>query len=236
MSVSSAVRGDGRRVVRTTGPWTPPAAAEAVAGSGRTGGEVLVTIDERAHDERAVLEAAGFRVARTETLVEIALEDAIRALAGAELPEGVADRETTQVDPVALWRLDDELRGDVPGMDGWQSSLEAFRAETFGDPAFDNRTYRVAVELGSEQPIGIVRVWMNPTGPRIGLWGVRRRHRRRGIAAALLRTALGAANETDGRPATTEYDVTNVASAALAARIGARERRRLIELRYPPSG
>lgn len=236
MTVTAIVRPDGRSVLRARGGWSAAAAAEAVAIAERSGRSMLVVVDEDDRAHRRALESVGFRLSRTESTVEIALPDAIRALAGSRLPHGIEERAATDVDPDALWRLDDELRGDVPGTDGWRSSPEAFRAETFADTAFDPRTYRVAVDGASLDPIAIVRIWMNPTGPRIGLWGVRRTHRGRGIASALLRSALVSAHAIDPRPATTEIDVANAPSLALARRIGAREVRRLLELRYSAPG
>ena len=51
-------------------------------------------------------------------------------------------------------------------------------------PGVDPRA--VALDEGSGEYVGIARVWMRPDLPRLGLIGLARTHRRRGIATALL--------------------------------------------------
>lgn len=213
-------------MARASTPWTADLARQAARMAGST--EAIVTIDAGAADERRALEGAGFRVSRSEITVELGVARALIALATARLPTGIGARSAAEVDTDDLRHLDDELRQDVPGTSGWRSTAEEFRDDTFTD-AFDPRTYLVAVDETTGELVGIVRIWMNRAGPRIGLWGVRRGLRRHGIAAALLAQALGALGPS--RPTVvTDYDVTNTASAALVAKLGGRETGRVLEL------
>ena len=77
---------------------------------------------------------------------------------------------------------------------------------------------------------------MNPRGPRLGLVAVRREHRRRGIASALIAGALEAVRASGASEVTTEYDLENVASRTLFERLGARRLGTRIELVYEPEG
>ncbi len=104
---------------------------------------------------------------------------------------------------------------------------------SFDDPAFDARTYLVAVTPAGEL-VGLVRIWMNPGRPRLGLLGVRREWRRRGIAWLLLRRALAAVEGHGGTEVVAEFDVGNAASGAIAERLGARRIATRIELAHQP--
>ena len=130
--------------------------------------------------------------------------------------------------------LDDELRQDVPGTSGWMTTPEEFREDTFADPAFDPRTYLVALDSERGELIGLVRIWMNPEGPRLGMVAVKREHRRRGIGSTLVAQALRAVHVAGAAEVRTEYDLTNIGSRALFERIGARRLRTVVELVYEP--
>ena len=86
----------------------------------------------------------------------------------------------------------DDLRNLVPGTDGWAGDVQALRAE-LTSPEFDSSAYLVAVEQSSGTLAGLVRIWHNPSGPRLGLIGVLPAHRHKPLAAALLKEALSAA-------------------------------------------
>lgn len=232
--LSAVTRPDRRCVVRPAGAWTAAAAARAVALGERGGVPVVVHLADRATDERDILVSAGFAIVRREAVIAFEAGTALEALAGATLPAGGEKiRSAAEVDEDALRLLDDELRQDVPGTSGWRSTPEEFREHTYADRAFDPRTYLVAVDPGGAL-LGLVRVWMNLSGPRLGLVGVRRAHRRRGIAAALLARALRAVAETGAEDVTAEYDVLNRASHALAERLGARRLGTTLELVHEP--
>ena len=78
-------------------------------------------------------------------------------LAGAALPAELDVVSAADADITRLRLLDDALRQDVPGCQGWRWDTEQFRAETFG-PFFDPATYLVAVDRASGQYAGLVRV------------------------------------------------------------------------------
>ncbi len=232
--ISDLLRPDGRLLVRTEGEWTSETAEGAAAVARKVGAPALAHVGEEDAAERAALIAAGFADSRREAVITISIEQALEALRGAALPVGVELRSAADVDEDELRLVDDELRQDVPGAAGWESTPEEFREHTFADPAFDPRTYLVAVDAASGRYLGVVRVWMNPQGPRLGFVGVRREHRRRGLGSALLMSALQAVHATGATELTTEYDVTNEASSAIAERLGARRTGLTLELVYEP--
>lgn len=234
--LSGMLRPDGRMQVRPEGFWTSAAARRAVEVAETAGTPVLAHVPDHALAECAVLADAGFAIARREAVIVFEVETALAAIAGLPLQPGVDIRSAADVDEDQLRLLDDELRQDVPGSSGWKSTPEEFREHTFADPAFDPRTYLVAV-VGEPGPlIALVRVWMNLSGPRLGLVGVRREYRRRGIASALLACALQAVAATGATTVTAEHDLANRASAMLAARLGARRLDTTLELVYEPGG
>jgi ribosomal protein S18 acetylase RimI-like enzyme len=127
-----------------------------------------------------------------------------------------------------LARLDERLRQDVPGSDGWINDPAEFRAYTF-DRHFDPRLYLVAVVDGDYA--GLVRVWRGNRVPRLGLVGVLRWHRRRGLARALLQAAFTPLAERGIELVSAEADATNAPSQALLASLGARRTGGSVELR-----
>lgn len=226
--LSTLTRPDGRCLVRPGGSWSPIAATVAAALAERRGLPVLANVPEDDASALAVLTDAGFVVSRREAVIAFDVAAALDALAGVELPAGIDARSAADVDEDTLRLLDDELRQDIPGADGWRSTPEEFREHTFADSEFDPRTYLVAVDPAGL--VGLVRIWMNRDVPRLGMVGVRRPYRRRGIGAALVRLALGPVAETGADFVTAEYDLTNDASAALFRRLGARRLGVTVEL------
>jgi GNAT superfamily N-acetyltransferase len=126
-----------------------------------------------------------------------------------------------QIEEEQLRLLDDLLRQDVPGTDGWRWDAEGFHEETYDAADFDPATYLVAVDENGEG-IGLARVWMKHSGPRLGLIGVRSDRRRRGLASALLAAVLTEVRERGFAEVRTEVDETNVASRELLFGFGAR--------------
>ena len=232
--ISDLLRPDGRLLVRNDGEWTSETAAGAAAVARKVGAPALAHIGEEDVAQRAALVAAGFAESRREAVVTIPIEGALEALGHAALPAGVEVRSAVDVDEDRLRLLDNELRRDVPGTSDWRSTPEEFRDQSFDDPEFDPRTYLVAVDAASDEYVGIVRIWMKRTCPRLGFVGVRREHRRRGIGSALLASALRAVEATGAREVTTEYDLTNEASAAIAERLGGRRTGVTVELVFEP--
>jgi RimJ/RimL family protein N-acetyltransferase len=229
--IADLLRPDGRLLVRASEGWTAEAAASAVEVANTRGATALAHIDVESSAEQAALVAAGFAELRRQAVVAISVEQPLAAP-----PPGIELRSAADVDEDRLRLLDDELREDVPGTSGWSSTPEEFRDHTFADPAFDRRTYLVAVDGESGEYFGLVRIWMNPGGPRLGLVAVRREHRRRGLASALIARALQAVHALGASEVTLEYDLENVASRTLFERLGARRLGTRIELVYEPEG
>jgi ribosomal protein S18 acetylase RimI-like enzyme len=137
------------------------------------------------------------------------------------LPAGLGVLSAADADITRLRRLDDALRQDVPGCAGWRWDAGQFRAETFG-PFFDPATYLVAFDRASGEYAGLVRIWRNRAGPRLGLIATLARYRRRGVARALLGQTFAVLAARGDTSVVGEVDDTNVASLALLTRLGAR--------------
>lgn len=197
---------------------------------------MITHLAEDRADEVRILADAGFIAARREVKVEVDVDRALAAIGDPPLPPGVAAISAADADLERLRLLDDKLRDDIPGTAGWRSTPAEFAEETFDPPAFNPATYLVAVEERTGEYIGLVRVWMNRAGPRIGMFGVLRTHRRRGITLALLKRCLFAASELNHRMATSEYDETNEASAGVFERLGARPTGSAMEFATEPGG
>jgi ribosomal protein S18 acetylase RimI-like enzyme len=132
-----------------------------------------------------------------------------------------------------LRELDDQLKQDVPGADGWRWDRQGFRAETYDAPDFDPATYLVAVEQATGRYAGLARVWNRPSGPRLGLVGVARPYRRRGLARSLLAQAFAVLHRRGEPEVVAEVDVTNTASNSLLTSLGARRTGGSLELIRP---
>jgi RimJ/RimL family protein N-acetyltransferase len=206
------VRPDGRRFVRD-----PDAAS--LAG---IAGDVYCTVEEADAEPYLTL---GFAVHRREGRYRIPTAATLL-----EPVPGVRFLSADEVEELRLRLLDDELRQDVPGTDGWRWDEAGFREETYDERYFDARTYLVAVEEAKGGYIGIARVWMNPVLPRLGFIGVRRAYRRRGIAQALITQVLTELAKRGVNEVSTEIDDTNVASRRLLERFGAQRTGTVLEL------
>jgi len=207
--------------------------ADAVARD--LGRDLYVTLEDGEYDALDACAQAGFAVHRRESYYRIPADPAVTGLAGAALPAELDVVSAADADITRLRLLDDALRQDVPGCQGWRWDTEQFRAETFG-PFFDPATYLVAVDRASGQYAGLVRVWRNRAGPRLGLIAMLAPYRRRGAARALLGqvfTVLAARGDTS---VVGEVDDTNVASVSLLTGLGARRYGGSVELiRRQPS-
>jgi ribosomal protein S18 acetylase RimI-like enzyme len=138
-------------------------------------------------------------------------------------PQGVSLLAVDQIDEDRLRELDDLLRQDAPGTDGWRWNPNDFHEET---TAADPELYVVAVDESTGDYIGIARVW----GTRLGFVGVVREHRRRGIARALLRRVFAVLAARGIDEVTTEIDVGNVASRRTIEPLGSRVVGQSVEL------
>ncbi len=103
---------------------------------------------------------------------------------------------------------------------GWRCDTEQFRADTFS-PFFDPATYLIAAGRASGEYAGLVRIWRNRAGPRLGLIATLARYRRRGVARALLGQAFAVLAARGVASVAGEVDDTNVASLSLLTRLSA---------------
>ena len=192
-------------------------------------GRVYADADESDATRVAALERLGFVVHRRELLLLLPTDSTAWYAPAKEPPPGIAFVRADQVEEERLRLLDDLLRQDVPGTDGWTWSPEGFREETRESADFDPATYLVALGEGRDE-IGIARVWMRRDLPRLGLIGVRSDRRRQGVARALLDAVLTAVRKGGWAEVRTEVDETNVASREFLAGFGSREVGRSVEL------
>jgi len=225
------VRPDGRCFVSFTGDAREPLLDAIVK---RVGTVTLHATAPASDDEQlARYQRLGFAIERRERVYAIDVARACHVLSRASTPDGVTFVSPEEADLDRLRVLDDTLRGDVPGTDGWKWTAEQFRDETFGSQ-YDPDLYAVAVDAATGDYVGIARVWNNPSRPRLGMIGVVRSHRRRGLARASMARVL-AVLATRGTPEiTTEVDVTNEASSSLMLSLGASVTGELMELAHPP--
>ena len=208
------VRPDGRRfVVGTPDGRLPP-------------GELFATVDESDDKQLRALEALGFSRKRRE--LDLVLPTNVPRVPA---PSGVEAVRADEVDEETLRLLDDELRQDVPGTDGWRWTADDFHEETFLSPHFDPAVYLVATCKGEQ--VGICRVWLRPRQPRLGFIGVRRSLGRRGIARWLIGEAFAEPHARGVDEVGADVDETNVASRRLLEGLGGRVVGASLELRRP---
>lgn len=187
--------------------------------------ELHTWVRESATKLRDALEEQGFAEHRREhhlTIDPVVAHRWLRQHPGPEL-------HLVGVDELGLDRLrvlDEELREDVPGCDGWRWTADAFRAET-RSAGHDGRLYRIAME--DDEPIGLVRVWVDQDAPRIGLVGVRRPHRGRGVARSLLGVVFAELAQRGVPEVVTEVDPTNTPVVRLMDALEARAVRTMVD-------
>ena len=192
-------------------------------------GRLYATADEADEGTVRSLTSLGFTPHRRELVLQLPTDPAAWNVRTVEPPPGIALQQADRVEEDRLRLLDDALRQDVPGTDGWRWDATDFREETYGSPHFDSTTYLVAVDREGSY-VGIARVWMRPQQPRLGFVGVRSEWRRRGVARALLAAVLTVLHERGVPEVRTEVDETNIASRTLLASFGGRAVTATLEL------
>ena len=187
-----------------------------------TGADLYATArdNEQAHLSR--LARLGFAEHRRQSSYLISTDPAVTGLDGVTEPDDVVLIAAADAYEDDLRVLDDTLRQDVPGTDGWRWDPGDFQEETFDAAHFNPDTYLVAVDADSGRYIGLVRIWTGPGRPRLGLIGVTRPHRRHGVARALLARAFRALHAQGRGEVTAEADDANTPSTALLLTLGAR--------------
>ena len=197
-----------------------------VPGGQLPSGELFAWADERDAEKRRALEDLGFVHERRE--LEVVLPTDVPRV---DAPPGIVAVRADAVDEERLRLLDDELRGDVPGTDGWRWTAEGFREETYSSPYFDPAVYLVATAGGEH--VGICRVWLRPEQPKLGFIGVRRSLRQQGIARWLIGEVFAVLHARGVHEVGADVDETNVASRGLLEGLGARVVGASLELRRP---
>ena len=200
--------------------------------SENTGSDLYTIAGETDKQALAQFTSLGFAVSRRESFVVVPTDPEVTGLHDTDEPEGVVIISANDGFEDQLRLLDDALRQDVPGTEGWQWDPADFNEETFGSD-FDPATYLVAVDEASGEYIGLVRVWNSPGRPRLGLIAVLPPYRRRGLAKILLARAFRALHERGKKEVTAEVDDTNTAARALMAKLGARRTNGMVELVRP---
>lgn len=163
----------------------------------------------------------GFEVERREIELQIPVDPVVTGLADVVVPPGIALVPADAVAEDALRELDDQLRAEVPGCDGWRSDPQEFRDRTFDERLFDPLTYLVAIDDWRQEFAGLVRVWTRGAHSRLGLVAVTSHYRRQGLARALLAAAFAPLHERGVAFVTAEVDATNAVSLHLVHSIGA---------------
>jgi ribosomal protein S18 acetylase RimI-like enzyme len=205
---------------------TDPSAYEALIA--RINGPCLTTVNEADQPAVDALTALGFVPVRREVLLEIPV-----ARTAFEVPPGYRVISAADTGIRKLMALDDALRDEVPGAEGWESDETSFREQTYDSPYFDPETYLVALAPDNSYA-ALVRIWNGPRPlPRLGLIGVLPAHRRHGLARALLSAAFNVLADRGAPLAIAEADDSNTASLALLRTFGATETGAELELARP---
>jgi ribosomal protein S18 acetylase RimI-like enzyme len=164
-----------------------------------------------------------------EYAVEIAPE--ATGLGAARLPPGFSLTRVDRADEDRVRLLDQRLRQDVPGYDGWVNTPADFHRWIVEHRVYDPTTYLIAVHAG--EYAGLIRIGRSRR-PRLGLVGVLPADRRRGLARALLAAAFRPLHERGVARVLAEVDETNLAAKDLLLGIGAHRTGGAVELVRPP--
>ena len=107
-------------------------------------GDLFATVEESDERTQRLLHRVDFAVHRREPVYSIPADPAVTQLRSVRRPYGIMFLSAADADEARLMRLDDALRQDVPGTDGWRWPEAAdFREATFRDGAYDPATYLV---------------------------------------------------------------------------------------------
>ena len=212
-------------------PSAWPALVEAATRDGC--GTLVLTRPAGEDDEHLLaLQRAGFQRARTETIWRLPV---------AAIPTTAVRTEhrlvpVTDLDPEAVVALDNAIRADIPGCEGWVAT-GAQLAATFDDADFDPALYLVAQHLRTGGLEGLVRVWDGRPDPRLGCIGVAASCRRTSLTLVLLQAVARTLEVRGVRYLTAETDHTNRASQLMATSCGGTAVETSVEWRRPtPAG
>ena len=232
--VSAKMRADGRWFLwfDTWRPDVYPPLADVVAQD--LSRDLHASLDDADFDALDACAAAGFAEHRRESHYRIPIDRQPTGLHGTALPDELDLVSAADADVGRLRLLDDALRQDLPGCDGWRWDPSEFQAEAFGR-FFDPATYLVAVDRSCGDYAGLVQVRRSRGGPRLGLIGTLAPYRERGIARALLSRVLSVLLVRGETSLIAEADDASVMSVSLLTRLGARRYAGSVELvrRHP---
>ncbi|MGH8793691.1 MAG: GNAT family N-acetyltransferase [Stackebrandtia sp.] len=184
-------------------------------------GPVYASVDGSDVMARSALTAAGFVLEYTDDVYE-ARFDAVARRLSPEAPAGFSFTTADRADPSRWFTLDNTLRQDVRGSEGWRGDLRQFAEENRDSPYFDPSAYVIAVDDANGEYAGLVRFWNGPRPkPRLGLLGVVRQYRHAGLGRALLARGAAAASQWGGDSFTGETYRGATAMCALWKRLGA---------------
>lgn len=205
--------------------------AEALA---REEGLILyASSNSREPEKHQHLLAAGFETEITSEVFSVPFQPVLDRLRSVQRPRGYRFLPPTDVDLRSLLELDNCLRQDVPGTDGWQGDADRLRAEMQESPPFDPAGYLVALDNKSRL-IGLARVWRNSNGPRFGMVGTLPTHRRTMVGPYLIRSVLTAASTWGSDHFTTETSISNRHIHPRLESVGARSDGFIYQLRRDP--
>lgn len=184
----------------------------------------------RTEKRRRELEAAGFRVELVDDEFEIAFATALRRIGRLRLPSRFRLDPPHRLHETRLAALDTALRQDVPGTDGWQTSVEMWRHEVRSSE-YDPTGYLVGVDEQTGDYCGLIRVWRNRPTPRLGLLAVTKPHRRSLLGPALLRAGLEGASRWGSATFVTSTSPANPDTFPALARLRAKPTGRRYQMR-----
>ncbi len=195
------------------------------------GHDLHTRIDGSDDDAIELWSRFGFLPERRELEFIFSPDSARTGLQDVAVPTGLTLLSAAEADENELRRLDDRLRDDVPGTDGWVNDPAEFHDHTFDESHVEPGTYLVALDPESRRFAGLVRIWTGRNHARLGLIGVAPPYRRRGLARALLAHALHPVHERGITVVTAEADAANPASLALLRGLGSVETGSAVVLR-----
>lgn len=172
-------------------------------------GPVHVICGEGRPADRQVLIDIGFETTLIEDVFRVDFGKARAAVSRAWVPTGHSIVSASMVDMDRLFDLDNRLRHLVPGTEGWQGDPGMFAAELTEAPPFDPAGYLIGRDDRSDQLMGLVRFWRNPSGPRLGMIGVLPERRGTTLGPALLKRGLEAASAWGSNDFVTETSRAN---------------------------
>lgn len=138
----------------------------------------------------------------------VSFESCVAQLDRARLPAWCQVIDAHAADVQRLSDLDNLLRSDIAGTEGWNAGVDWMRQEVSA-PGVHRYAYLVATVRETGEYIGLIRVWRNPSGPRLGMVGVVKEFRGSLVGPALIQRALASASTWGFAEFVTETQFTN---------------------------